>query len=249
MKKLGLIGYPLGHSFSKKYFMDKFETQRIEGIQYDLYPVETVDAFQPVYEQDEEFLGFNVTIPHKRNIMPLLNELSPEAAEIQAVNCVKIQWNEGRAVLKGYNTDAHGFEKSLLPLLTPEHHSALVLGNGGAAQAVYYTLKKLAIPYKIVSRTKENGDLTYAELTPELIASNKLLINCSPVGTYPNTQECPNIPYEAVGKQHLLYDLIYNPEETLFLKKGKDQGASTKNGYEMLVLQAERNWTIWNEDL
>lgn len=248
MKKLGLVGYPLGHSFSKKFYLDKFEKEQITGVNYDLYPTEELENFQSIYSGDSDFHGFNVTIPHKRNVMAFLHELSPEAEEIKAVNCVRIERRDGKAFLKGFNTDAFGFEQSLKPLLTPEHNKALVFGNGGAAQAVYYSLKKLNIPYKIVSRSKANGDLTYSDLTADIINEHKLLINCSPVGTFPNVNECPDIPYEAVTEHHLLYDLIYNPEETLFLRKGKERGAAIKNGYEMLVLQAEKNWTIWNEE-
>lgn len=249
MRKLGLIGYPLGHSFSKKYYLAKFEQEKISDIDYDLYPVENLEEFQPIYEQDPDFAGFNVTIPHKRNVLALLDELSPEAEQIQAVNCVRIIRKDGKMTLKGYNTDAYGFEHSLKPLLGAQHRRALVLGNGGAAKAVYYTLNKLNIPFQIVSRRKENGDLTYEELTPEIISTNKLIINCSPVGTFPEINNCPAIGYQDIGPEHLLYDLIYNPEETLFLKKGKEQGATIKNGYEMLVLQAEKNWVIWNEEL
>ncbi|GHE46275.1 shikimate dehydrogenase family protein [Sphingobacterium griseoflavum] len=247
MKKLGLIGYPLGHSFSKKFYLEKFERENISDINYDLYPLETLDGFQTLYDTDPNFCGFNVTIPHKRNVMAFLDELSPEAEEINAVNCVRIERKNGKAFLKGFNTDAFGFEQSLRPLLTAKHQTALVFGNGGAAQAVYYALKKLGISYRIVSRQRDNGDLTYTDLTEAVIRDHKLLVNCSPVGTFPNIQECPHIPYEGIGESHLLYDLIYNPEETLFLKKGKERGATTKNGYEMLVLQAERNWKIWNE--
>lgn len=247
MKKLGLIGYPLGHSFSKKYYLNKFEKEGIADINYDLYPVEDLNDFRSIYENDQQFSGFNVTIPHKRNVMELLDELSDEATAINAVNCVTIQRENGKTRLKGFNTDAYGFEHSLHPLLTEKHQTALVFGNGGAAQAVYYSLKKLNISYQIVSRNKDTGDLTYDELNEKIIAENKLLINCSPVGTFPDTDQCPQIPYDGIGDEHLLYDLIYNPEETLFLKKGRERGAAIKNGHEMLILQAERNWAIWNE--
>jgi|SRR5690606_2880040 len=247
MKKLGLIGFPLGHSFSKKYYLEKFEKEHIQGIDYDLYPLEDIASFPKLYEEDSCFQGFNVTIPHKQHVMPFLDELSEEAKIIGAVNCIRIQRDDNTTRLKGYNTDAFGFENSLKPLLQQHHKTALVLGNGGAAKAVFYTLDKLGIPYKIVSRTAENGDLTYAEVTDSIIKFNTIIINCSPVGTYPNVDEAPAIPYHSIGKQHLLYDLIYNPEETLFLRLGKEQGAVTKNGLEMLVLQAEKNWEIWNQ--
>ncbi|NGM67293.1 shikimate dehydrogenase family protein [Sphingobacterium sp. SGR-19] len=248
MKKLGLIGYPISHSFSKKFYLEKFERENITDIHYDLYPIEDISDFPSLYERDPAFYGFNVTIPHKRNVMQFLNEFSPEAAEIDAVNCVQVRWQGGKPFLKGFNTDAFGFEQSLRPLLTPQHMSALVLGNGGAAQSVFYVLGKLGIDFKIVSRSSNKGDLTYHDLTEDIIASHKLLINCSPVGTFPNVLDAPDIPYDGIGSAHLLYDLIYNPEETTFLKKGKERGAAIKNGHEMLIFQAEKNWEIWNQE-
>lgn len=248
MKKLGLIGYPLAHSFSKKFYLEKFEREHITDVHYDLYPMEDISDFPLLYEQDPAFYGFNVTIPHKRSVMRFLHELSPEAREINAVNCIQIRQQEGKPFLKGFNTDAFGFEQSLRPLIQPQHTRALVFGNGGAAQAVFYVLNKLGINFKIVSRSRNKGDITYADLTEETIASHQLLINCSPVGTFPNVQDAPDIPYNGIGSTHLLYDLIYNPEETAFLKHGKERGAVIKNGYEMLILQAEKNWTIWNQE-
>lgn len=246
MKKLGLLGFPLGHSFSKKYYLDKFERENIRHVAYELYPFENVDDFRSVYEGDPTFQGFNVTIPHKQAIAQLVDELSPAAKEMEAVNCVTIH-REGDVIkLKGYNTDAYGFAHSLTPILSDKHRQALVLGNGGAAQAVFYTLKNLGIPFRVVSRSREKGDLLYEEVTDEVIRHHQLIINCSPVGSFPDTEEVPNIPYDAIASDHLLYDLIYNPEETLFLRHGRERGAQIKNGYEMLVLQAERNWEIWN---
>jgi len=246
MRKLGLLGYPLSHSFSKKYYLDKFHKEHILGIDYDLYSIEDIHDFPQLYGQDDRFYGFNVTIPHKQAVMQFVDELSEEAAAIQAVNCITIQRKGGKPYLKGYNTDAFGFEESLAPLLQGKHKKALVLGNGGAAKAILYVLKKRGIPYLIVSRSKHNGDLTYEELDRDIIGDHQIIINCSPVGTFPNIDEAPQIPYEFIGEDHLLYDLIYNPEETLFLQKGRENGATTKNGYEMLLLQAEKNWEIWN---
>lgn len=248
MKKLGLIGYPLSHSFSKKFYLKKFELEKISNIQYDLYPIEDISDFPPLYERDAAFYGFNVTIPHKRTVMQFLNEFSPEAAEINAVNCIQVRWQEGKPYLKGFNTDAFGFKKSLQPLLKPQHTHALIFGNGGAAQAVLYVLRELGVSFKMVSRSRNNGDLTYADLTEDIIASHKLLINCSPVGTFPNIADAPDIPYDGIDSAHLLYDLIYNPEETAFLKKGKERGAVIKNGHDMLIFQAEKNWEIWNQE-
>ncbi len=246
MRKLGLLGYPLSHSFSKKYYLDKFNKEHIRDIDYDLYSIEDIHDFPKLYGQDNRFYGFNVTIPHKQAVMQFVNELSEEAEAIQAVNCITIQRKDDKTHLKGYNTDAYGFEESLAPLLTEKHKKALVLGNGGAAKAIFYVLEKRGIPYLVVSRTKLNGDLTYEELDNEIIQGHRLIINCSPVGTFPNVNEAPKIPYEHIGQDHLLYDLIYNPEETLFLRRGREMGAVTKNGYEMLLLQAEKNWEIWN---
>lgn len=249
MTKLGLIGFPLGHSFSKNYYLNKFERENITTIDYDLYAIENIESFEKLYHTDKSFKGFNVTIPHKVAVIPFLHELSEEAIAIGAVNCITINQDGPSPILKGFNTDAYGFEESLKPLLKSNHQRALVLGNGGAAKAVLYTLEKLTIPHLIVSRSKENGDITYDELNEELLAEYQIIINCSPVGTFPKTDQCPAIPYEALNSDHLLYDLIYNPEETLFLQKGKEKGATIKNGYEMLILQADKNWEIWQNNL
>lgn len=247
MKQLGLIGYPLGHSFSKKYYLEKFRNEGIKNIDYDLYPLSTIEEFPSLYLNNPEFYGVNVTIPYKQDVMQYLTELSEEAKEIAAVNCIQIRHETDGVKLKGFNTDAYGFEKSLEPLLKPNHSKALIFGNGGATKAVAYSLKKLGIDFKIVSRAKTEENLSYEDLTEELIQNTPLLINCTPLGTFPKTEECPALPYHAISSEHLLYDLIYNPEETLFLKKGKERGAAIKNGYEMLVLQAEKNWEIWNQ--
>ena len=247
MKQLGLIGYPLGHSFSKKYYLEKFRNEGIKNIDYDLYPLSTIKEFPSLYLNNPEFYGANVTIPYKQEVMQYLTELSEEAKEIGAVNCIQIRHESDGVRLKGFNTDAYGFEKSLEPLLKPNHSKALIFGNGGATKAVAYSLKKLGIDFKIVSRTKTEDNLSYEDLTEALILNTPLLINCTPLGTFPKTEECPALPYHVISSEHLLYDLIYNPEETLFLKKGKERGAAIKNGYEMLVLQAEKNWEIWNQ--
>ncbi len=248
MKKLGLIGFPLGHSFSKKYYVQKMAEEAIEGIDYDLYPIENITHFPNLYSDSENGLsGCNVTIPYKQAVIPYLDELSEEAQFIGAVNCITIERKgDGSSFLKGYNTDAFGFEQSLLPLLDPALHThALVLGNGGAAKAVLFVLKKLGIPTQLVSRKASVDAIAYEEITPEIIAKHQLIVNCTPLGTFPNVDACPPIPYSAITAAHYLYDLIYNPEETLFLQKGREQGAATKNGYDMLVLQADKNWAIW----
>lgn len=247
MKKLGLIGYPLGHSFSKKYYLEKFHQEHIIDVDYDLYPLAQIADFTTI-ASNKDFYGVNVTIPYKIAVMDYLDELSEEARTIQAVNCIRISHtSDGATHLKGYNTDAYGFEASLKPLLNPlVDKKALILGNGGAAKAVIYALNQLGITHTLVSRTKQTGQFTYDELNASILADNTVIINCSPVGTFPNTAESPNIPYEYLNERHLCYDLIYNPEETAFLRKSKEKGARTKNGYEMLVLQAEKNWEIWN---
>lgn len=249
MKKLGLIGFPLGHSFSKKYYLQKFATEDIQGIDYDLYPLPNIEQLPSLYTNDDLFYGFNVTIPYKQSVMPYLTDLSPEASAINAVNCVKILRKGSQLRLIGYNTDAYGFEASLLPLVKPHHKEAIILGNGGAAKAVMYVLKKLKIPFTIISRQPAAGDLSYEELRSKNLQDYPIIINCSPVGTYPHVDQCPAINYDQLSVDHLLYDLVYNPAETLFLKKGNEKGAVTKNGEEMLVLQAEKNWEIWNSSL
>lgn len=248
MIKLGLLGYPLGHSFSKAYYLNKFEKENIQDVDYDLYAIENIKDFELLYTNDVNYKGFNITIPHKVAVLPYINELSDEAKNIGAVNCITIKRENGQHILTGFNTDAYGFEMSIKPLIKPHHNKALVLGNGGAAKAVLYVLEKLSIPYLIVSRSLQNGDITYEELNEDIIKEHTIIINCSPLGTFPNIQDCPNIPYQAISDEHLLYDLIYNPEETEFLRRGKEKGADTKNGYEMLVLQAEKNWEIWSEN-
>lgn len=246
MKKLGLIGFPLGHSFSKKYYLKKFDRENITDINYDLYSIEDIREFEQIFNE-QNFYGVNVTIPHKINVLPYLHELSPEAEAIQAVNCIQIKHTPTGPFLKGFNTDVFGFKESLKPLLEHWHTKALILGNGGAAKAVEYALNELGIAYKFVSRNKNENNLIYSEVDAAILNEYYIIINCSPVGTFPNIEDAPNIPYQHIGHKHLLYDLVYNPAETAFLKKGKYNGAKIKNGLEMLELQAEKNWEIWNE--
>lgn len=247
MKKLGLIGYPLGHSFSKKYYLEKFRQEQITDVDYDLYPIPQIADFSKI-ASNKDFYGVNVTIPYKIEVMNYLDELSEEASAIQAVNCIRISHTaDGTTRLKGYNTDAYGFEASIKPLIDPQvDKKALILGNGGAAKAVIYALNRLGIMHSLVSRSKKADQLTYDELDTAILADHTVIINCSPVGTFPHTEQSPKIPYEFLNDNHLCYDLIYNPEETTFLRKSKQMGARIKNGYEMLVLQAEKNWEIWN---
>ncbi|SEL42467.1 shikimate dehydrogenase family protein [Parapedobacter koreensis] len=247
MKKFGLIGFPLSHSFSKKYYDAKIAREQLTGVGYELYAIPSIEAFPLLLANEPLLMGVNVTIPYKIAVMDYVDRLSAEAEAIAAVNCIRIERPDGgKPRLTGYNTDVYGFMESLRPLLQSGHKRALVLGNGGAAKAVVYALNQLGIGFSLVSRSPLSGQYTYAQLNADIIAAHPLIINTTPLGTYPATADCPEIPYAHIGPQHLLYDLIYNPSETEFLKRGKAQGAATKNGLEMLELQAERNWEIWN---
>ncbi|WP_298061293.1 shikimate dehydrogenase [uncultured Rikenella sp.] len=250
MKRYGLVGFPLGHSFSAGYFADKFAASGLTGeCSYENFPVEGIEDLKTVLPAG--VCGFNVTIPHKRHILPLLAEIDPEAEAVGAVNCVKVLPDGS---FKGYNTDVYGFEVSLRGMLRTfpgplSTLKALVLGTGGAAQAVHYVLGKLGIPYVEVSRTGSDGAagrMVYAELTPEMMDAHRLIVNTTPLGMHPNVGAKPALLYEGVGAGHYLFDLIYNPAETAFLREGRLRGAWVKCGLEMLVLQAERSWEIWN---
>lgn len=244
MRQFGLIGYPLSHSFSKGYFTEKFSKEGIDGTAYENYPIEQIAAFNQLWKDHVALEGLNVTIPHKKSVIPYLQYVSPVVKDIQACNCIR----KFEGALYGYNTDVVGFEKSLHPFLKSHHKKALILGTGGAAAAVEWVLKKLNIQYQFVSRSaKGNADvISYTSLIPDVIEEHTLIINTSPVGMYPNVDEAPPIPYEAINAQHHLYDLIYNPAITKFLANGLAQGATTQNGLEMLHLQAEESWRIWN---
>lgn len=248
MKRFGIIGYPLGHSFSPGYFNEKFRNEGIDAV-YEKYELATITDVQGVIEYTPELCGFNVTIPYKEKIMSYLDIVAPEARAIGAVNLVKITRKPGsnEKHLEGYNTDVIGFTNSIQPLLQPLFHKkALILGTGGASKAVNYGLRQLGLDTLLVSRYHKNNTITYEQVTPELLEDYTVIVNCTPKGMAPHFDECPDIPYEALTQHHLLYDLIYNPDETLFLKKGKEQGAIVKNGLEMLLLQAEAGWKIWN---
>jgi len=245
MRKFGLIGFPLGHSFSKKYFTEKFIMLGLTDHQYDLFEMEQIDAFEALWS-DADLVGVNVTVPHKENVMPFLARLDHSAEKVGAVNVIKRQ-AEG---LVGYNSDFYGFQQSLLKFLNGQTiKTALILGTGGAAKAVKSVLRDMGVELKIVSRAEGKADLTYDQIidNKDILAETDLIVNSTPLGTYPKVDNCPLLPYEVLHKGQFLYDLVYNPEETLFLKKGKEQGAAIKNGYDMLELQAERSWEIWNE--
>lgn len=245
MKQFGLIGLPLTHSFSKKYFSEKFLRENIEA-QYDLYELQDIADVESLIENGN-LSGLNVTIPYKEKVIKYLTELDETAAEIGAVNVVKFIRSEGKLTLKGYNSDTIGFENALKPFLQPYHKKALILGTGGASKAIDYTLRKLGIETTFVTRMAKPGMLTYWELNEKTLKDNLLIVNTSPVGTFPHANECPDIPYQFLTREHLLFDLVYNPAETLFMKKGKEQGAQILNGESMLVGQAEAAWEIWNE--
>lgn len=244
MRNFGLIGFPLGHSFSKRYFSEKFETEKIDA-RYELYELEKIEKFSDLI-QDVELSGLSVTIPYKEQVIPYLHELDETAAQIGAVNAIRFIRTADKLILKGYNTDAIGFENSLKPHLKPQHNKALILGTGGASKAIIYVLGKLGIECKSVSRTAQNGQLSYADLNENLLADYKLIVNATPLGTFPNTNACPDIPYQYLSNEHLLFDVVYNPSETLFMKKGIEKGACALNGEAMLIGQAVAAWEIWN---
>jgi shikimate dehydrogenase len=242
--KFGLVGNNIGYSFSKKYFADKFEQLKLSNFKYYNFDIPEIEEFPFIlYQKKDEFRGLNVTIPYKEAVIKYLDELKGAAKEIGAVNTIKVT-NDN--LLIGYNTDVYGFEESIKPLLKPHHKKALILGTGGASKAIAWVLKKLNIEYKYVSRKVQENAFLYSVLNENILKEYTLIINCSPIGTYPAIANAPNIPYQFIGKQHLLYDLIYNPKETQFLSEGKKRGATIKNGLEMLELQAEKSWEIWN---
>lgn len=250
MRKFGLIGYPLTHSFSKKYFAEKFAREGILGCQYDLYEMVNVAESLPALLQTPGLRGLNVTIPHKQAVLPFLSRLDPSAEKVGAVNVIRLETDGS---LTGFNSDYYGFRQSLEEWglgfgVEGEGWKvqALILGTGGASKAVVAALTDLGIPSKMVSRTKTADNLTYDEL-PGQLADYKLIANCSPVGTYPNTNEAPDLPYSEITADHWLYDLVYNPAETLFMRRGLEQGAHVLNGHRMLVLQAKKAWEIWQE--
>ena len=242
MDKYGIIGNPLGHSFSKGFFTEKFAKEGIDA-QYLNFQIPEIGKLTDVLKENPELRGINVTLPYKTDVIPFLDELSDEAREIGAVNVVQIR----NGHLKGFNSDIIGFTRSIQPLLKPHHKKALILGTGGASRAIRVGLTRLGLEWKYVSRTPREGMITYDDITAETLKEYEVIVNCSPVGMFPKVDECPAIPYEFLTADNLLYDLVYNPEDTLFLKRGKGQGARGKNGLEMLHLQAIASWEFWNE--
>ena len=246
MRQFGLIGLPLAQSFSKKYFTAKFENEKIDAV-YDLLELQDISELSALLMNDELY-GLNVTIPYKEKVIPFLDELDKTAADIGAVNVIKFIRDKGTLRLKGYNSDVIGFETSLCPFLKSYHKKALILGTGGASKAIDYVLRTLGIETTFVSRTPKPGILTYSQLSKEILSDNLLIINASPVGMYPHISECPAIPYQFLTPNHLLFDVVYNPYETLFLNRGKEMGAFGLNGENMLVGQAIAAWEIWNNE-
>ena len=249
MNTYGLIGYPLGHSFSRKFFTEKFEKEGIDA-QYLNFEIPSIEEFSNIIKNTPTLKGLNVTIPYKQQVMQYLDDISEEAKAIGAVNVVKCQLSTVNCQLHltGYNSDVIGFVNSIKPLLKPHHKKALILGTGGASKAIRYGLeKKLGMKTLFVSRSARKGMITYEEVTAEVLKEYEVIVNCSPVGMYPHVDECPALPYEALNENNLLYDLVYNPLETLFMKKGAAQGATVKNGLEMLHLQAIASWAFWEK--
>lgn len=245
MDKYGLIGHPLGHSFSKSFFNEKFQNERIDA-EYINFDIPDIDDLPEVLASNPELRGLNVTIPYKEKVISFLDSLSPEARAIGAVNVIRVTSKGNGFKLKGFNSDVIGFTKSIEPLLEKHHKKALILGTGGASKAIDYGLKALGLETVYVSRYERPGTIQYETITPEVVKEYNVIVNCTPVGMFPHTDECPRLPYEALDEHNILYDLLYNPDETLFMYKGRKQGATVKNGLEMLLLQAYASWEFWN---
>lgn len=247
MEKYGIIGYPLGHSFSPSFFNEKFQNENIDAV-YEKYELPQIEVFTEVLDSNPELRGLNVTIPYKQSVMDFLTEVTEEARAIGAVNVIRIKHVGNDIFTKGYNSDVIGFTRSIEPLLESHHKKALILGTGGAAKAVEHGLRQLGLEVVKVSRYERDGTIRYENVTPDVVKEYNVIVNCTPVGMYPHTEECPPLPYSSMDSHNLLYDLIYNPDETLFMKKGRAQGAVVKNGLEMLLLQAYASWDFWHEE-
>jgi shikimate dehydrogenase len=243
MRLYGLIGYPLSHSFSKKYFTEKFEREGLKDSQYELFPVSSIEELPQLLEKHPELCGLNVTIPYKEQVLSYLHSENELVKAIRACNCIDIR--NGR--LKGYNTDVIGFERSLLEQWQPHHKKALILGTGGVSKAVQYIMQKMGLAYRYVSRKPGVHNYSYEQLTSAIMQEYTLIVNTTPLGMYPNVTEAPPIPYEALTPRHYLFDMVYNPDKTLFLKMGEEKGAAIKNGADMLKIQADESWEIWNK--
>ncbi|MGN6419131.1 MAG: shikimate dehydrogenase family protein [Pseudobacter sp.] len=244
MKRYGLIGYPLSHSFSQPFFTEKFAKEGIRNCVYQNFPIPDIDALKEILASHPDLAGFNVTIPYKEQVLPFLHHMEPVVKAIGACNCIRIENGE----LTGFNTDVLGFGRSLSEFLQPSHRKALVLGTGGASKAICYVLQQHNIDYLIISRTPSaENQRSYEQITPAIVDEYTLIVNTTPVGMYPKEDAWPALPYEAMSAKHYLYDLVYNPARTQFLQRGEAQGAAIKNGMDMLVIQAEESWRIWNQ--
>ena len=246
MRKYGLIGYPLGHSFSKSFFTEKFKNEKIDDVVYLNFPLKKIEDFKPLCKSDQEIMGFNVTIPYKESIIKHLDALSDGAREVQAVNTVCYCKKSNVRALVGHNTDVDGFRKSLNENIKEIPKQAVILGTGGSSKAIAFVLREMDVNIIRVSSSMKENSISYDELSKDIIESSQLIVNTTPLGMFPNTDDCPDIPYDLLNDKHLLFDLVYNPKETLFMRRGKDQGAHVVNGYQMLVYQAESSWAIWN---
>lgn len=246
MDKYGLIGYPLGHSFSISYFNEKFANEQIDAV-YENFEIPSIDQLQEIIDTNPELQGLNVTIPYKEKVLNYLDNISPEARSIGAVNVIKVEHKGNDTILTGYNSDVIGFTKSIEPMLQSYHKKALILGTGGASKAINFGLRSLGLETVFVSRYERDETITYNDITPDVVREYNVIVNCTPLGMYPKTTQCPKLPYEAMDRHTILYDLIYNPDETLFMRKGLEHGATVKNGLEMLLLQAFASWDFWNK--
>jgi shikimate dehydrogenase len=248
MRKFGLIGYPLVHSFSRQYFAEKFAREGITDSGYENYPLEDIEMLPGLVSNIPNLCGLNVTIPHKTNVLRFLDQMDCDARTAGAVNVIKISSRDDRPGLRGFNTDIYGFRESLLPYLKESHYSALILGTGGSSLAVKYVLTALGISFRSVSRNRSSSDLTYSDLSGDMLKEYNIIINTTPLGMYPDVDSCPEINYNALTGRHILFDLVYNPEMTRFLSLGADRGCTIIGGLRMLHLQAEKSWSIWNDD-
>ncbi|MFH0896253.1 MAG: shikimate dehydrogenase [Bacteroidota bacterium] len=245
MRTFGLIGFPLEHSFSAKYFNEKFAKENVDAV-FNLYPIQYMEELPQLIEENKDLKGLSVTISYKEKVIPFLNELSEEAQKIGAVNCIRIDRNENVIFLKGFNTDAHGFRQAIGPFLESHHNAALILGNGGAAKAVHFVLTGMGIACRMVSRfPKDETVFSYTDLNQNILSAFKLIVNTTPLGMFPDIDEAPSLPYEFITENHFCFDVVYNPAQTQFMKNCAARGAMTENGYNMLCLQAEKAWEIW----
>ncbi len=248
MRKFGLIGFPLGHSFSKKYFTGKFEREKITDCTYDNYPIASIEKLSEIISRDQELCGLNVTIPYKSAVLDFASSMDPAVQEIGAANVLKIRRKGSITYIAAFNSDITGIRDSLPSDLTRKIRKALILGTGGSSRAVAYTLRNMLIEFRYVSRRKTAGALTYDQLTPQIIEETDLIVNTTPLGMYPEISFRPSIDYSLLTERHILFDLVYNPEMTTFLKMGKERGCTIITGLKMLYSQAERSWEIWNDD-